>query len=44
MLRAPLDDVEAVWEARDHTWYIRVSGSLTDKEYLSNPRNAVFRG
>jgi hypothetical protein len=44
-IRVPLDDVEAVWEARDHLWHIRVSGSVGGQgapEYISNPTNAAF--
>jgi hypothetical protein len=44
-IRVPLDDVEAVWEARDHVWHIRVSGSVGGQgtpEYVSNPASAAF--
>jgi hypothetical protein len=39
----PLDDVDAVWEATENNWRIRVTGWLDGDKYVTNPSNAVFR-
>lgn len=40
----PLDDVEAVWEATQANWRVRITGWLDDKNgYVTNPSNTIIK-
>lgn len=42
-VQVPLEDVDAVWEARPGEWAVRITGFFDSGRYLKNPSNAVIR-
>lgn len=41
--RVPLDDIDGVWEYREGSWAVRVTGFFDgEREYITNPSNAVI--